>query len=62
MTLEEEAFIDAVQNLSVIWDPKNADHKNKIVIENAWKTVATIAGVTGNFFIQILAIMKPQNK
>lgn len=42
MSVKDVGFIETIKSFRCIWDLEHPDHKNKVIVENAWKAIATI--------------------
>ncbi|CAH0560403.1 unnamed protein product [Brassicogethes aeneus] len=48
MSFDEGFFIDNLESFPCIWDTKLKEHKDKVFVENAWKTIALIMEIPVN--------------
>ncbi|CAH1183922.1 unnamed protein product [Phaedon cochleariae] len=46
MSLEEGTLIEMIEKFPHLWDKKNPSYKDKIAIENSWKTISEIMSLT----------------
>ncbi|CAH1171040.1 unnamed protein product [Phaedon cochleariae] len=49
MNLDEATLIETVEAFSCIWDTKNKDHRNILVVENARKSIGNIMQASGTW-------------
>lgn len=49
MSLEEGTLIDLVEKFPHLWDKRNLQFKDKITVENSWKTISQIMELTGKW-------------
>lgn len=57
MSFQEGILIENVQNFPTIWNTKHKEHRNLLVVENAWKSIAFILEESGNMvFFKCLCV------
>ncbi|CAH1124379.1 unnamed protein product [Ceutorhynchus assimilis] len=50
MNLDERILVETIQTFPCIWNTKNKEHQNSLIVENAWKSIAIMMAENGKCF------------
>lgn len=51
--MDEGLLVEQIESFPCIWNTKDKNHRNLLMIENAWKTIAHILEENGRKMVNI---------